>query len=816
MTSISHPSGFEKTVKTPQSPPVAGSLTTSTTLLTVTGMRCAGCVSSVEKRLKQQSGVKEAVVNLVTQIAVVVYDPEQTNPERLAAALSDSGFASQPQTGDQTDRLAQLRTQLHEERSGLRSQIGVAVALLLLSGLGHLETMGYLRLPLLTHLFQNIWFHFGLATLALLFPGRALLLDGWRGLRHGSPNMSSLVGLGTLSAYTASVVALLMPHLGWECFFDEPVMILGFILLGRTLEQQARGQTSAALYQLLALQPQQARWLPRDLSGPTVDIPVEQVQVGSWLQVHPGEKFPVDGQIYQGQTLADEAMLTGESLPVSKTIGDPVIGGTLNQATEVVITATRTGADTALAQIIALVETAQTRKAPIQHLADRVSGYFTYLVVTLALVTFGFWHIAGSTELLGSDWWIQTLSQSGMSHGDMHHPGSVAQTTPLLVSLKFAIAVLVVACPCALGLATPTAILVGTSLGAERGLLIRGGDVLERVQHLDTFVFDKTGTLTLGQPQVQRYELTATAPESFSPRQLLQYAASLEQGINHPLARGIVAAAPDLPLLPIQNREIIAGTGIAAQIGKQQVELGSASWLAERGVEWPVEEPTPLRPEQGLSLTYLAIDKQLAGVIALADAIRPEAKEMIAHLQKQGLNLLVLTGDHPATAANVLQPLGLTPAQIQANLRPQAKVAAIQALQAQGHRVGMVGDGINDAPALAQADVSLALASGTDVAMETAQIVLMRHYLTSKIDLRDVMTALQLSRKTFRTIQQNLFWACAYNVVAIPMAMGLLLPVWGVSLSPSMAGAMMAFSSVCVVVNSLRLRWLFPRASHPH
>jgi P-type Cu2+ transporter len=816
MTSISHPSGFEKTVKTPQSPPVAGSLTTSTTLLTVTGMRCAGCVSSVEKRLKQQSGVKEAVVNLVTQIAVVVYDPEQTNPERLAAALSDSGFASQPQTGDQTDRLAQLRTQLHEERSGLRSQIGVAVALLLLSGLGHLETMGYLRLPLLTHLFQNIWFHFSLATLALLFPGRALLLDGWRGLRHGSPNMSSLVGLGTLSAYTASVVALLMPQLGWECFFDEPVMILGFILLGRTLEQQARGQTSAALYQLLALQPQRARWLPRELNGPAVDIPVEQVQVGSWLQVHPGEKFPVDGQIYQGQTLADEAMLTGESLPVSKTIGDPVIGGTLNQATEVVITATRTGADTALAQIIALVETAQTRKAPIQHLADRVSGYFTYLVVTLALVTFGFWYIAGSTELLGSDWWLQTLSQSGMGHGDIHHHGGYEQATPLLVSLKFTIAVLVVACPCALGLATPTAILVGTSLGAERGLLIRGGDVLERVQHLDTLVFDKTGTLTLGQPQVQRYELTATAPENFSPQQLLQYAASLEQGINHPLARGIVAAAPELPLLPIQNREIIAGTGIAAQIDEQQVELGSASWLAERGVELSVEQPTTLRPEQGLSLTYLAIDKQLAGVIALADAIRPEAKEMIAHLQKLGLNLRVLTGDHPATAANVLRPLGLAPSQIQANLRPQAKVAAIQALQAQGHRVGMVGDGINDAPALAQADVSLALASGTDVAMETAQIVLMRHYLTSKIDLRDVITALQLSRQTFRTIQQNLFWACAYNVLAIPMAMGLLLPVWGVSLSPSMAGAMMAFSSVCVVVNSLRLRWLFPRASHPH
>jgi Cu2+-exporting ATPase len=803
-------------------------LTTRTVLLTVTGMRCAGCVSTVEKRLQQQIGVKDAVVNLVTQTALVVYYPEQANPQQLADILTAKGFASSLQATDQIDRLGQLCQQQQQAARTIVYRIGVAVLLLLLSGLGHLESMGVLGLPPLQAVFQNIWFHFGLATLALFGPGRALLRDGWRGIRHGSPNMSSLVGLGTLSAYTASVVALFWPRLGWECFFDEPVMILGFILLGRTLEEQARGQTSAALYQLLALQPQQAHWLPRQLTDPTIEIPIQQVQVGTQLLVLAGEKFPVDGKIIQGQTWADESMLTGESLPIAKTSGDAVIGGTLNQGVEVVITATRTGPDTALAQIIALVETAQTRKAPIQHLVDQVSGYFTYSVVTLALLTFSFWTLVGHFGVLEGAWWSHALQQAGMGHsghllsqglaGDVHQHGT--QATPLLVGLKFAIAVLVVACPCALGLATPTAILVGTSLGAERGLLIRGGDALEQIQKLDTLVFDKTGTLTLGQPTVADYWLTETAPAHFSGQHLLQWAASLEQGINHPLARGIVAAAPpDLPLLPLKDREVIAGMGISAILQAAStdqdalqdclVELGGATWLQSRGVEFPKQETETLQ-KQGLSLTYLAINHQLAGGIALADTLRPEAKEMVSALGRLGLTVKILTGDHLATATQVLHPLGIAREQIQASLSPQAKVETIKALQAQGHRVGMVGDGINDAPALAQADVSIALASGTDVAMETAEIVLMRHYLTSKIDLRDVVTALHLSRQTFSTIQQNLFWACAYNLIALPMAMGAFLPLWGISLSPSAAGAMMAFSSICVVVNSLRLRWLFP------
>jgi P-type Cu2+ transporter len=810
-------------------------------------MRCAGCVSTVEKRLQQQQGVLDAVVNLVTQTAMVVYHPDQTEPEDLADTLTASGFASHIQASDQSDRLTQLRQQQQQAARTIVYRIGVAVVLLLLSGLGHLESMGVLGLPLLQAVFRNIWFHFGLATLALVGPGRALLLDGWRGIRHGSPNMSSLVGLGTVSAYAASVVALLLPQLGWECFFEEPVMILGFILLGRTLEEQARGQTRAALYGLLALQPQQAHWFPRQLSDPIVDIPIDQVQVGGQLQVLPGEKFPVDGEIIQGQTWVDESMLTGESLPILKTSGDSVIGGTLNQTSEVVITATRTGPDTALAQIVALVETAQTRKAPIQKLADQFSGYFTYIVVTLALLTFGFWTLAGSTGWLEGAWFSNQLHQTGMSHlghllnqglsADIHQHG--ASATPWLLGLKFAIAVLVVACPCALGLATPTAILVGTSLGAERGLLIRGGDALEQIQNVDTLVFDKTGTLTLGQPTVQDYWLAETAPMGFSPQQLLQWAASLEQGINHPLARGILAAKPtDLPLLPLNDREVIAGMGISAMLhvpdasaDSQQedlennhqnhrqhlVELGGAAWLKERGVNFPVstnahfsEEQSQTLQTQGFSLTYLAVDHQLVGAIALADSLRPEAKEMVAALRRMGLNLRVLTGDHLATATHVLQPLGLTSGQIQAGLSPQAKTEAIKTLQTQGHRVGMIGDGINDAPALAQADVSIALASGTDVAMETSAIVLMRHYLTGKIDLRDVITALRLSRQTFRTIQQNLFWACAYNLIALPMAMGAFLPWWGISLSPSAAGAMMAVSSICVVVNSLRLRWLFP------
>ncbi|MGA7937998.1 MAG: cation-translocating P-type ATPase, partial [Kovacikia sp.] len=497
-----------------------------TIALDVAGMKCAGCVKAVENQLTRQSGVLSACVNLVTEVAVVECKPGAVNPEVLAEVLTEAGFPSQPRypQGDVANReqgAAEIADPAERRRSESRQQLGrlaIASLLLVLSAIGHLGQLGGFTLPGLS----NIWFHCGLATIALLGPGRTMLIDGWRGLRHGAPNMNTLVSLGTLTAYTTSLIALLLPQLGWECFFDEPVMLVGFILLGRTLEQQARSRAAAAFHALLALQPKVAHLIKRDESGglagengnstsspvsfiphASIEIPADRVRIGEWLQVLPGDKIPVDGKVVFGQTTVDESMLTGESVPVLKQPGDLVAAGTLNQSGAIALQATRTGKETTVAQIIALVEAAQTRKAPIQALADTVAGYFTYGVMTIAALTFLFWYFIGThlyPEVLIGYGQGEMGNGSAMAHAMTHvlsHPSS-----PFLLSLKLAIAVLVVACPCALGLATPTAILVGSGIGAERGLLIRGGDVLERIHHLDTLILDKTGTLTSGKPRV--------------------------------------------------------------------------------------------------------------------------------------------------------------------------------------------------------------------------------------------------------------------------------------------------------------------------
>ncbi|MCV3214163.1 cation-translocating P-type ATPase, partial [Plectonema radiosum NIES-515] len=475
--------------------PAEPTLTTEKITLDVAGMKCAGCVKAVERQLIEHPGVKSACVNLATEVAVVESEVGAVDALFLAKRLTDAGFPTKPrQACDRQNDEDPAKRQRREMRSSLR-QLAIATTLLILSGIGHFGHMTGSMQPL-----DNIWLHCGLATVSLLIPGRPILVDGWRGWQRNAPNMNTLVGLGTLTAYTASLVALLFPQMGWDCFFDEPVMMIGFILLGRTLERYARGRAAAAFRQLLALQPQIARLIANPekagTSSPPVEIPAEQVRVGEWLQVLPGDKIPVDGKVVVGQTTVDESMLTGEAVPVIKQPGDVVTAGTLNQSGAIAIQATRTGNDTTLAQIVALVEDAQTRKAPVQKLADTVAGYFTYGVLTAALLTFVFWYF------FGTHIW-QNVNMSGVM--DMSHHGEsypAPAMSGLLLSLKLAIAVMVVACPCALGLATPTAILVGTGIGAERGLLIKGGDVLERVHKLDTIVFDKTGTLTTGNPTV--------------------------------------------------------------------------------------------------------------------------------------------------------------------------------------------------------------------------------------------------------------------------------------------------------------------------
>jgi len=884
-------------------------------ILDVTGMKCAGCVRAVENELKQCQGVAAATVNLAIEVATVAYESGALQPSVLAATLTEAGFPSQlrlsdstldpadPQNGDRLDFQAQR--QIESQRQLWR--LAMAIALLLLSGIGHLDQMGQLHLPGLSNLgFTNIWFHCGLATVALLIPGRSMLIDGWRGLRRNAPNMNTLVSMGTLTAYITSLVALLVPQLSWECFFDEPVMLVGFILLGRTLEQQARNRAASAFQSLLALQPKVARLMKgrseqkggerreergerREeggepfktqnsklktqnslalLTSDFIEIPADRVRLGEWLQVLPGDKVPVDGEVVIGQTTVDESMLTGEAIPVLKQPGDLVAAGTLNQTGTIALRATRTGKETTLAHIIALVEAAQTRKAPIQNLADTVAGYFTYGVMTIALVTFLFWY------LVGSHLWGDALMQIGQHTMGAGHtmPHSLLPTphsSPFVLSLKLAIAVLVIACPCALGLATPTAILVGSGIGAERGLLIRGGDVLERVHQLDTVIFDKTGTLTTGKPIVtdcivlesgqpsavsgqqraysdqpsavggqqpdsssafsslalakQATSLISASSASFSshhpitPHTLLQLAASVESGTRHPLAIAIQQQAQQESLELLAARAFLTapGLGVAAIVTPTEitvdipVAIGTQAWLVQHGVTVDEAAKTVAQGllEAGKTVVYVAIDGTLAGLIAVTDILRPDAIETVAALKAIGLTVMLLTGDQLDSARAIAQPLALNPDHILAGVLPEGKAQAIAALQAQGHKIAMVGDGINDSPALTQADVGIALHSGTDVAVETAGIVLMRDRLT------DVVESIRLSHATFNKIRQNLFWAFAYNILGIPLAAGLLLPSAGLLLSPAAAGAMMALSSVSVVSNSLLLYLTFPTSS---
>lgn len=769
--------------------------------LTVNGMKCAGCVQNVEKRLLSQPGVMSASVNLVTQAATVEYQVGAVEPASLAASLTDAGFPSQSQTA--VDQQAETLNRLQEQaRTNHRlGQILLALLLVLLSGLGHLEQL----LPINLGGLSNIWFHWGLATLALVGPGREMLLDGWRGMRQQAPNMNTLISLGTLTAYIASVVALLVPALGWECFFDEPVMIVGLILLGRTLEQQARHRAMADFQALLALQPAIARLIPETDSSISVEVPVGQVHLGAKLQVLPGESFPVDGSILDGTTEVDESMLTGESLPVVKQPGQGVIGGTRNQSGTVIIQTTRTGQDTVLAQIIQLVEAAQTRKAPIQRLADQIAGYFTYGVLAIALITFCFW------LLVGTHLWPEVLQVSAVTP---HHSMVQGQPHPVLLSLKLAIAVLVIACPCALGLATPTAILVGTSLGAERGLLIRGGDVLEQVERLDTIVFDKTGTLTTGQLQITDTWLATDSHSTWTAEQLLQLAATVETGVRHPVATAIQqqAVAHALIPLPVRNFQSFPGSGVMAEVQDQRVLVGNLNWLEQQKITIPAAAQAWRQDlaDSGKSLVFLAVADDLVGGFAAADTLRPDAIAVVAELQSLGFQIKVLTGDHSSTASTVLQPLELAADSIIAEVNPVEKANVVATLQAAGRRVAMVGDGSNDAPALAQAEVGIALSSGTDVAVETAQIVLMgRAFSELRSPLTDVVEVIQLSRATLNKIRQNLLWALGYNTLGIPVAAGVLLPQFGVLLSPATAVTFMALSSVSVVLSSLWLRYSF-------
>lgn len=721
-------------------------------LLDVQGMKCGGCVRAVERHLQSYPGVLAVTVNLATRQAQVVGDTSQVIPEKLAQFLTQKGFPSQPHrlwdTPSSPTTLGHLL---------------LAVGLLGLSGIGHLP-WGHHHWPWL-HQPLTQW---AVATITLLLPGREMLISGWQSWRTGAPTMYTLVGLGVSVAYIGSIIAWLWPELGWELFFTEVVMVIALMLVGQTLELRARQRAGRALQALVALQPATARWLSPQ--GVWEQVPLSQVQVGQQVRVEPGEPFPVDGVIQAGDTTVDQAMLTGESVPVTRKPGDQVYSGTVNLTEPVTVAVTATGEATRLGQIIDLVLTAQARKAPVQGIADSVAGWFTYAVMGIAGVTFCFW---GG---LAPWWWP-----------DLGHPW--------LVAVHRVTAVLVVACPCALGLATPMALLVGLTRGAQRGLLIRGGDILERVAPVDCVVFDKTGTLTQGQLRVERVELLVPHPLVTDEQELWQLAAELEWGNSHPLAVGIRQGVPQgHRRWHIEMRQSQPGVGVQAQVEGYPVTLG----------RWPPERELPLELAPGQTLVSLQVAGQPVGVLLLRDQVRPEAAEVVQQLQAQGIQVRVLSGDRPEVVQPLGQTLGLRPDQVWGGLFPADKAAWVSRWQNQGQRVAVVGDGSNDAPALVAAQVGIVMAQGTQVALESAGIVLIHN------DLRDVVAALSLSRRTLAKIYQNLAWAFLYNAVAIPLAAGVFLP-WGWALTPTWAAALMAGSSLGVILNSLTLR---PPAPH--
>jgi P-type Cu2+ transporter len=741
-------------------------------LVNIEGMRCAGCVAAVEKHLLATPGVVSASVNLLTAMAVVEHQPELA-PIDLTQRLTDKGFPSRLRD------LQEVVIPSSTKDSQPINQLLIALGLLVLSIAGHIGQSTTLPHHQHGNTLASVWWHLVLATIALLGPGRFILVDGWQSLRNGHPNMHSLVGMGVSTAYLTSVLALIFPQLMWECFFDEPVMLVGAMLLGRSLEAYARKSAAKDFDQLLALQPPTAHLLVGDKS---IEVPVSQLQVGDWIKVLPGETVPADGHIRQGSSSIDESLLTGESQPVSRQVGDAVTAGTNNHTAALDITVDRVGAETLLSRMVEVITNAQARKVPLQQLADSVAGYFAYVVMGLAFLTVSGWYVA-------SHW--------------------LAIDMPLLTSLKMGIAVLAIACPCALGLATPTAILVGTGIGAQRGLLIKGGDVLEKLRTIKTVVFDKTGTLTIGKPQVTEVQLFLTASEVWP------LAAMAAAGTNHPIAKAILAHANSLGYSAAQaiDSETVPGLGtVARSVSGQKVLLGSALWLQEQGID-----PHPLEGSErkakslalgegwgeGLSasssLVYVSIDSQLAGVIGLVDPLRADAADTVSSLQQQGLEVVLLTGDRSIVAHKIAAELGIT--KVFADIRPTQKAEILTELQKTG-AVAMVGDGLNDSPALAVADVGMAIGDGTGVAIDTADVVLMVDKLAG------VKTAIDLGKATGRKIRQNLFWAVVYNCLGIPIAAGLLYP-WHITLDPAAAGACMAMSSVSVVLNSIGLRWTF-------
>eukprot|EP00898_Chlorokybus_atmophyticus_P007014 jgi/Chlat1/7313/Chrsp58S06935 len=782
-------------------------------LLDVGGMKCGGCAVAVKRILQSDSAVASASVNLLTNTAAITFSESNASASDAAALLTARGFPSSLRQA-QHDVLSSSKQPSTSGNAVSESTLRLAgawglVAVCCLGHVGHhLHHMGLHSLahgPVLTA-FEHPWTQCAIAAAALLGPGRELLADGVQAFRRGSPNMNSLVGVGAASVFGISLVSLIVPFVGWEAmYFDEPVMLLAFVLLGRTLEERARASAARDVKALASLLPASTQ-LVLDSEPQTdaftsvarVRVPTSQVRKGDRVLILPSERIPVDGVVLRGSSSVEESMLTGESLPVRKTAGSSVVAGTLNWEAPLLVEATATGAGSIVMGITRMVEEAQSREAPVQRLADAVAGPFVYTVLGLAAATFAFWYSIGTQmfpAVLDSDF-------------------AGADGNAVVLAFKLAVDVLVIACPCALGLATPTAVLVATSMGAKRGLLFRGGDVLERVANADTIVFDKTGTLTEGKPAVVSVECVADVDE----QQLLRIASGVEASTRHPVANAVVSAARSRNVLPeklsIEGAYTEPGCGACAVVDGKRVAVGSLSWaLAQVGSDTSIRAAAARQLQERLqrhsdaeshTIAYVCMEGEgVMGAISVADNIRCDASATVQRLKAMGLRVMMMSGDRPPAAHAIARTLGINREDVYAQLRPEDKAARIADLQAGGARVIMVGDGVNDAPALAEASVGMALGNATDMANEAAQVVCLSERLAQ------TMEALELSRATLTKIRTNLFWALAYNCIGIPLAAGAALPAFDLALTPSFAGAMMALSSVAVVSNSLLLRLQF-------
>jgi len=773
----------------------------------VSGMTCAACQARVQKTLAKQPGVQTAAVNLMTRTATVTYDRDASSPKVLVDAIRATGYGAELPVPDRTaleDQEAQDRAYADEYRE-LKSKaiisfaagvVAMIVSMPLMTTSGHPGMAGtsdpFMQwvsrtltpplertLPFLYALDPRI-ISFGLLGLTvaiMLWAGRHFYTRAWASFRHHSADMNTLIAVGTGAAFVFSLVATLAPGfftsrgVAPDTYYEAVIIIIALILVGNALEARAKRQTATALRSLAALQPKTAR-VERD--GVESEIPVDAVRHDDIVLVRPGERLPVDGEVVSGSSAVDESMLTGESDPVSKQAGDRVIGGTVNRTGAFRYRATTLGAASVLAQIVRLMREAQGSRAPIQRLADRISGVFVPVVISLAIATFAIWYVT-------------------------------ADTAPGVRAFAAAVAVLIIACPCAMGLAVPTAVMVATGKGAELGVLIKGGEALQRAGSLDTVVLDKTGTVTEGRPAVT--DVVVLDPRR-NEAEILALAGAVERQSEHPLADAIVTAARNggATLGSAESFTSQPGRGVTGVVGGVAVAAGNARFMSDWSLDVSGAAPDVERLSgESKTVVYVALDGVLAGVVGIADPIKPSSRDAVAELRKLGLHVVLLTGDHERVAKSVARSIGID--HVVAGVLPDGKVDEVKRLQSGGHVVAMVGDGVNDAPALAQADLGVAIGSGTDVAIEASDVTLMRG------DLRGVVQAVRLSRRTMRTMKQNLFWAFVYNVVGIPIAAGVLYPWFGILLSPILASAAMAFSSVSVVSNSLRLRRYVPRVA---